>query len=85
MVEDPKEIILEHLRYLRSRVDSIESIVKTNDKRFDILERQIAGVRGDMAAMQELYVDHRDSMRGLAERVERIERRLDLAETPHEH
>lgn len=85
MVDDPKEIILEHLRYLRSRVDSIENIVKNHDKRFDILERQLAGARGDMAAMQELYVDHRDSVRGLAERVERIERRLDLVETPREH
>ena len=50
MVDDPKGIILEYLRYLRSSVDSIENTVKNHDKRFDILERQLTGARGDMAA-----------------------------------
>lgn len=82
MVNDPQEIILEHLRYMRGRVDSIETTVKGHDKRFDLVERQLAGIRSDMATMQELYVDHRNDVRTLTDRVERIERHLELSGAP---
>ncbi len=70
---------------MRRVIDSIEKTVRQHDRRFDLLERQLAGLRSDIGGMQEMYVDHREDFRGLSERVERIERHLDLSTTLSEH
>lgn len=78
MVNDAQEIILEHLRAIRSDTGEMKHTLEQHDKRLNNIERQVAGIRGDMAVLQELYVDHREDFTRLEKRVTRIERRLDL-------
>lgn len=81
MVDDPKEIVLDLLRAIRADQADMKDVLHKHDKHFVSIQRQIAGVRGDLAALHEVVVDYRDDFEGLKRRVERIERRLELADT----
>jgi predicted nuclease with TOPRIM domain len=85
MVSDPYEIVLDHLRDIRAENKSLGEAVERVEKRLNSVDRQLAGFRNDFAIMHQMYADHRDEFGELRDRVERIERRLDLAETPVEH
>jgi len=82
MTEDDNthNLILDHLRELRAGQKRIEDRLIDHDKRFSHIERQLAAVRGDVAVVHELIVDHSDDIRNLKARVERIERRLELSD-----
>ncbi len=73
MVEDPQEIILEHLRYMRGRVDTIDENVKELRQSVLDVREQINGIRGDFLRLE----------RALAAQevdIDRIKNRLDLSE-----
>ena len=84
MTENVDNLVLEHLRALRNelrefrtRHDQDMSDIK---QRLTTLERGIGGMKRDTA---ELYDDHarqQASIDRLAERIDRIERRLELRE-----
>lgn len=83
MADNVENLVLEHLRALRNelrefrtRHDQDMSDIK---QRLITLERGIGGMKRDTA---ELYDDHarqQASIDRLAERVDRLERRLDIA------
>lgn len=81
MTNDPQELVLELLRAIRSDMTIMKSKLSDHDKRFSQIERQLAGIRGDMAVFQEMHVDHGDSIRHIFDRLERLERHVGLSET----
>lgn len=76
MVDDPQELVLEHLRYIRSHVDTIEK--EQRELKFAVLsvKEQVNDVRKDMIrqerAMASVEVD-----------IDRIKVRLDLVDNPN--
>lgn len=81
MTEDTHNIILDFLRDLRSGQKRIEDRQIEHDKRFSQVERQLAALRGDVAVVHELIVDHGDDIRSLKMRIERLERHAGLSDT----
>lgn len=75
MTENIENLILEHLRHIRGRVDQIAEDVGTLKLRTTSLESQIAGLHGDNAIAHQ-------RMDRIEARLDRIERRLDLREEP---
>ena len=73
MTENVENLILEHLRHIRGRVDQMAEDLGTVKLRLSSLESQVAGLHGDNAVAHQRMdqIDHR---------LERIERRLDLHE-----
>ena len=65
MTEDTHNIILDFLRDLRAGQKRIEDRQLEHDKRFSQVERQLAAIRGDVAVVHELPVDHGDDIRSL--------------------
>ena len=51
MTQEPHDLILDHLRALRSTADRVEKHQGEHDKRFSNIERQLAAVRGDIAVI----------------------------------
>jgi septal ring factor EnvC (AmiA/AmiB activator) len=78
---EPHEIVLDHLRALRQGVTKIEAHQRDHDKRFSMIEKQLAGVRGDVAIIHELIVDHSDDIRSLKARIDRLEHHAGLTDT----
>jgi predicted nucleic acid-binding Zn-ribbon protein len=78
MTENVENLVLEHLRALRAGQERMERKLDEHTQRLGRLEMAIAGLRRDMvhtdeaAAEQSVRIDH------LAERLDRIERRLEL-------
>jgi phage shock protein A len=66
-------LVLEHLRHIRARVDQIADDMDEVKSRLVSLERTQAGLFADKA-------DTHDRYDRLARRIERIERRLELTE-----
>jgi DNA-binding FrmR family transcriptional regulator len=81
MTEDTHNIILDFLRELRSGQKRVEDRQIEHDKRFSQIERQLAAIRGDVAVVHELIVDHGDDIRGPKMRVEHLERHAGLSDT----
>lgn len=48
---DDEKIILDHLKALRQGLTKIQGHFRDHDKRFSLIERQLAGARGDIAAI----------------------------------
>lgn len=74
MTEDVENLVLEHLRHIRGRVDQIAEDLGTVKLRLSSLESQVAGLHGDNAIAHQ-RMDRMDA------RLERIERRLELHES----
>jgi uncharacterized coiled-coil protein SlyX len=86
MTENVENLVLEHLRALRNELREFRT--RHNEDMSDIkqrltmLERGIGGMKRDTA---ELYDDHARQQAGidrLAERVDRLERRLERRDEP---
>ena len=80
MDDNRHEIILDHLRAIRSDMAGISGKLTDHDKRFSLIVRQLVAIRGDIAITHELIVDHGDGIRDLKARVERLERHAGLSE-----
>ncbi|MBB4267917.1 hypothetical protein [Roseospira visakhapatnamensis] len=85
MVDDPYELILDHLRDIRGTLNGMDERFGRVERRLNSVDRQLAGFRNDMAVLHQMYADHRDEFGELRERVARIERRLDLSDPPPGH
>jgi len=73
MTEQGENLILEHLRHIRGRVDQLAEDMTTMKLRMPSLESQAAGLHGDNAIAHQ-------RMDRIESRLDRIERRLDLRE-----
>jgi hypothetical protein len=74
MNENVENLVLEHLRHIRGRVDQIADDLGTVKLRLSSLESQVAGLHADNAIAHQ-RMDRMDA------RLERIERRLELRES----
>ncbi|MDD5324658.1 MAG: hypothetical protein PHR71_05025 [Polaromonas sp.] len=81
-MENIESLVLEHLRAMRGKIDQIADDMREVKQRLSTVEAtqgtilQHVGHLATTMAQQQLSFDR------LAERVERIEQRLDLAATP---
>ena len=72
-------LVLEHLKRFQGGQDRIERELKEIKGRMSQLEIGIASVRGDLAHMSGDQARQMLTVDALAERIDRIERRLELA------
>lgn len=78
MTEEVNNLILEHLRHIRGRVDQISEDMKDVKLRLSAVENGLSLVRREIVLGDETDYRQQVSIDRLVERVQRIERRLDL-------
>jgi len=78
MTEKAENLILEHLRHIRSRVDQIADDVGDLKQRISELESAMNLVRREVALGDEIDARQQIALDKLQNRIERIERRLEL-------
>ena len=78
MTEPIENLILEHLKRFQTGQERIERELKEIKGRLSQLEIGIASIRGDLAHLAGDQARQQISFDRLAERVERLERRLEL-------
>lgn len=82
VTENIENLILEHLRTIRTEVAAVKEDTREIKQRLTSLEAAVAGLRRDSAHLYGDMADQHARYDRLAERVERIERRLDLHGEP---
>ena len=75
-----ENLIIEHLKALRAGQDRIETDVRELTHRVGRVEIGIAGLRRDLSHYEEGTAEQSVRMDRLNERIERVERRLEIAE-----
>lgn len=80
MADKVENLILEHLRALRGGQDRIEHELREVKLRLSSLESAVVGTKRDTVHAQEDVARQQVSIDWLKERLDRIERRLDLRE-----
>lgn len=78
MTENVDNLVLEHLRHIRSRVDQIADDVGDLKQRISGLESAMNLVRREVALGDEIDARQQIALDKLQNRIERIERRLEL-------
>lgn len=79
MSDNVENLILEHLRGMRAGQERIEHELREIKNRITSLESGVAGIRRDSAHDNDKIVNQQMGLDHLSERIERIERRLELA------
>ncbi len=79
MVNDVENLILDHLKRFQSGQDRIERELKEIKNRLSQVEISLAGVRGDIDHLAGDQARQQVSFDNLSDRVERIEKRLELS------
>ncbi len=79
-MENIENLIIEHLRIIRSDVASVKSDVNEIKSRITSVEHGIATIRHESASQYGDIVDIHSRYDKLTERLTRIEKRLDIAE-----
>ena len=80
MADNIETLILDHLRANRTDIGGIKEDMREIKQRLTSLEAAVVGLRRDNANLYGDVIDQQARYDRLVERVERIERRLDLAE-----
>lgn len=80
MTDNVENLVLEHLRAIRADIARMERKQDEAITRLGRLELAVAGLRRDVAHTDEAAAEQNVRIDHLAERVERIERRLELRE-----
>lgn len=80
MTENIDNLILEHLRYICTDLGGIKNNLSEINQRPNSLETSVAGLKRDNASVYGDIADQHMRYDRLVERVERIERHLDLKE-----
>jgi archaellum component FlaC len=78
MTENVESLVLDHLRHIRGRVDQIGEDIQDLKHRMSSLESAMVGVKREITHGDETDARQQVSIDRLLERVERIERRLEL-------
>ena len=79
MADNVENLILEHLRGMRGSQERVEHELREIKNRITSLEAGVAGIRRDSAHDNDKIVSQQVGLDQLAERVERIEKRLEIA------
>jgi outer membrane murein-binding lipoprotein Lpp len=80
MTEQVENLILEHLRHIRGRVDQLAEDLGTVKLRLTSLETQVSGLQGQVAGLHGDNAIAHQRMDKIDVRLDRIERRLELRE-----
>lgn len=80
MTDNVENLVLEHLRALRADMARMERKQDETITRLGRLEVAVAGVRRDIAHTDEGAAEQSVRLDHLADRIDRIERRLELRE-----
>lgn len=75
MAQEPRDLVLEHLRRIDHKVDGLREEMQSMNLRMSAMERHMLG------QMTNEY-DQNDEIDRLKRRVDRIERRLELTDRP---
>lgn len=78
MVDDPHELILEHLRYIRGRVEATDEAVGEVKISLTSLRQDVHSLRGDILRQER-------ALAAVEVDLERIKSRLDLTDNPTGH
>jgi outer membrane murein-binding lipoprotein Lpp len=78
-MENVENLILEHLRHIRGRVDQVADDMSDLKHRMSSLEHAMVSVKREVASGDETDARQQISIDKLVERIERIERRLEIA------
>jgi septal ring factor EnvC (AmiA/AmiB activator) len=78
-MENIENLLLEHLKAIRADVALIKSDLKEQTHRLGRLEVSMSGLRRDMAFVDGTAAEQSVRMDRMSDRIERIERRLELA------
>ncbi|MDD5033201.1 MAG: hypothetical protein PHE55_00455 [Methylococcaceae bacterium] len=78
MTENVENLILEHLRHIRRRVDEIAEDMKDVKQRLHILEDGQTITRREVLLNEETSSRQQISIDRILNRLERVERRLDI-------
>jgi hypothetical protein len=79
MSDTTDNLILEHLKRFQAGQDRIERELKEIKGRMSQVEIGLAGIRGDIAHVAGDQARQQVTMDGISDRVDRIERRLEIA------
>jgi len=79
MTDDTSNLVLEHLKRFQAGQDRIEKTLQQHTQRLGRIEVSIAGLRREISHGEEAIAEHSVRMDRLADRIDRIERRLELA------
>ncbi|MDP1650050.1 MAG: hypothetical protein Q8M01_17870 [Rubrivivax sp.] len=80
MTENVESVIIEHLRHIRARVDRIAEDMSDMKHRMSSLESAMVLVKREVSAGDETDARQQLSLDRLLDRIERIERRLELTD-----
>lgn len=78
-VAEPDNLLLEHLKRIQAELSATRERDREIISRLGNIERSVAGLRRDLAQSEEVSAQIGVRLDRLAGRVERIERRLELA------
>ena len=79
MNENVESVILEHLRHIRGRVDQVADDMSDLKHRMSSLEHAMVAIKREVASGDETDARQQVNIDKLIERIERIERRLEIA------
>jgi methyl-accepting chemotaxis protein len=79
MAENVENLVIEHSRHIRSRVDQIADGMSDLKQRMSSLETSMVLVKREVAASDETDIRLQVSLDKLVERIQRIEKRLELS------
>ena len=82
MTDNIENLVLEHTRTIRADIARIERKQDETITRLGRIELAVAGLRRDVAHSDESAAEQGVRIDHLAERIDRIERRLELREQP---
>lgn len=80
MTESVENLILEHLRHIRTRVDQLGDDMDDLKSRMSGLESAMVAVKREVNLGDEVDARLQLTLDRLLKRIERVERRLDLTE-----
>ena len=78
MTDNGEKLIIEHLKHIRGRVDRIAEDMTDARLRLSSLESAMVHVNREVSSGDETDARRQVSLDRLADRIDRIERRLDL-------
>lgn len=79
MTDNVENLLLEHLKAIRADLGSLKADLKENTQRLGRVEVSLVSLRRDSIHVEEGQVEQDMRLDRLAERLERIERRLELS------
>lgn len=79
MTDNVENLILEHLRGMRGSQERMEHELREIKNRITSVEAGVAGIRRDAAHDNDKIVQQQMGLDQLTERMERIEKRLEIA------